>query len=600
MNFTKRTNTCGELNIAAKEKYVTLNGWVTKIRDLGGLLFIDLRDRYGLTQLKINPDRKQIFDIAMSLGNEYVISASGKVIERESKNMNIPTGEIEIDVDKLEILNKSDIPPFNIEEEVKASEELRLQYRYLDLRRKVMTNNMILRNEVYHIVHNYYKNLNFIEVETPVLMKSTPEGARDYLVPSRVQRGKFYALPQSPQTYKQILMIAGLDRYVQICKCFRDEDLRADRQPEFTQIDVEMSFVTQDDVFEISEGLYKKIWKEIKGIDLETPFRRLTYDEAMCKYGSDKPDLRIEKISEIRLITEIVKISEFKVFLDAIKSGGIVAGIKLDKIYDSKNNRVEITRKILDNLAEYIKQLGFGGMAYLKTGNNGEVSSPIAKFLNPEIIKGLLREFNAEEGDTIFILSGKYRKVLSALGNLRIKLASDFNLINEDKFKFLWITDFPLFKYDEETGGFEGEHHVFTMPRDENIKLLDSKNKDEIESIRAICYDLVLNGNEIGSGSIRIHIPEIQKKVFKIIGLTDEEEKTKFGFLLDAFRYGAPPHGGVAFGFDRIVAILCGIKSIREVIAFPKTVSGSSLMDDCPGIVEEKQLKELGIIIEKK
>jgi aspartyl-tRNA synthetase len=395
-------------------------------------------------------------------------------------------------------------------------------------------------------------------------------------------------------------MIAGLDRYVQICKCFRDEDLRADRQPEFTQIDVEMSFVTQDDVFEISEGLYRKIWKEIKGIDLETPFQRLTYDEAMFKYGSDKPDLRIEKISEIRLITEIVKDSEFKVFQDALKAGGIVAGIKLERIYDEKNNKIEITRKIIDNLTEYVKQFGFGGLGYLKTGINGEVTSPIAKFLNPEILKVLLVEFNAKEGDTIFILSGEYKKLLSAFGNLRTKLASDFNLINEDKFEFLWITDFPLFKYDEETGGFEGEHHVFTMPRDEHIKLLDSENRMEIESIRAICYDLVLNGSEIGSGSIRIHIPEIQKKVFKIIGLTDEEAKMKFGFLLNAFRYGAPPHGGVAFGFDRIVAILCGIKSIREVIAFPKTVSGSSLMDDCPGIVEDKQLKELGIKIEKK
>lgn len=600
MNFTKRTNTCGELNIAAKEKYVTLNGWVTKIRDLGGLLFIDLRDRYGLTQLKINPDRKEIYDIAMSLGNEYVISASGKVIERESKNLNIPTGEIEIDVDKLEILNKSEIPPFNVEENVKASEELRLQYRYLDLRRNTMAGNIILRNDVYHIVHNYYKNLNFIEIETPVLMKSTPEGARDYLVPSRIHKGKFYALPQSPQTYKQILMIAGLDRYVQICKCFRDEDLRADRQPEFTQIDVEMSFVTQNDIFEISEGLYKIIWKEIKNIDIIAPFKRITYDRAVSLYGTDKPDLRIENVSEIHTVTEIVKDSEFKVFQDAIKENGIVAGIKLERIFDAKNNKIEITRKITDNLTEYIKQLGFGGMGYLKIGAGGEVSSPIAKYLSAENIKGLLGEFNAAEGDTLFILSGGYRKVLNALGNLRTKLATDFGLINETRYEFLWITDFPLFKYDEDTGGFEGEHHVFTMPRDEHIKLLDSNDKEEIESIRAICYDLVLNGSEIGSGSIRIHIPEIQKKVFKIIGLTDEEAKTKFGFLLNAFKYGAPPHGGVAFGFDRIVAILCGVKSIREVIAFPKTVSASSLMDDCPSVVEEKQLKELGIKIENK
>lgn len=600
MNFKKRTNTCGELNTTAKGKYVTLNGWVTKIRDLGGLLFVDLRDRYGLTQLKINPSRKDIYDIAITLGNEFVISASGTVIERESKNLNIPTGEIEIDVDNLEILNTSDIPPFNIEEDVKASEELRLQYRYLDMRRKVMTHNMILRNEVYHMVHNYYKNFNFIEVETPVLMKSTPEGARDYLVPSRVHKGKFYALPQSPQTYKQILMMAGLDRYVQICKCFRDEDLRADRQPEFTQIDVEMSFVTQDDVFEISEGLFRTIWKEIKNINVEIPFRRLSYDEAISRYGSDKPDLRINGISEIKNITDLVRDSEFKVFKDAVEKGGIIAGIKLEKIFDEKNNKIEITRKIIDGFTDYVKTLGFGGLAYLKTGKGGEVTSPVAKFLNPDIIDKLLTEFESDEGDTIFILSGEYRKVLNSLGSLRVKLASDFNLTDENKYEFLWITDFPLFKYNEETGGYEGEHHVFTMPRDEHIGLLDSINREEIESIRAVCYDLVLNGNEIGSGSIRIHIPEIQKKVFGIIGLSEEEANQKFGFLLNAFRYGAPPHGGVAFGFDRIVAVLCGVKSIREVIAFPKTVSASSLMDDCPNFVEEMQLKELGIKIEKK
>ncbi len=600
MKFKKRTNTCGELNIAAKGKYVTLNGWVTKVRDLGGLLFIDLRDRYGLTQLKINPGRKDIYDIAITLGNEFVISASGTVIERESKNLNIPTGEIEIDVDDLEILNTSDIPPFNIEEDVKASEELRLQYRYLDMRRKVMTHNMTLRNEVYHIVHNYYKNLNFIEVETPILMKSTPEGARDYLVPSRVHKGKFYALPQSPQTYKQILMMAGLDRYVQICKCFRDEDLRADRQPEFTQIDVEMSFITQDDVFEISEGLFRTIWKEIKNINIETPFQRLSYDEAILRYGSDKPDLRIKGISEIKNITDLVRDSEFKVFKDTVESSGIVAGIKLEKIFDGKNNKIEITRKIIDGLTDYVKTLGFGGLAYIKTGKGGEVTTPVAKFLNPEIIGKLLSEFESAEGDTIFILSGEYRKVLNSLGSLRVKLASDFNLTDENKYEFLWITDFPLFKYNEDTGGYEGEHHVFTMPRDEHIGLLDSKNREEIESIRAVCYDLVLNGNEIGSGSIRIHIPEIQKKVFGIIGLSEEEANQKFGYLLNAFRYGAPPHGGVAFGFDRIVAVLCGVKSIREVIAFPKTVSASSLMDDCPSDVEEKQLKELGIKIEKK
>lgn len=592
MNFKKRTHNSNELRLSDENKSVTLNGWVSKKRDLGGLLFIDLRDRYGITQLKVAPENKAAYELAVKLGQEFVISVSGKVIKRESINKNIPTGEIEIDVTDLEVLNESEIPPFVIEEDVKASDELRLKYRYLDLRRKSISDNLILRSKVYNIVHKYFEKHNFIEIETPMLMKSTPEGARDYLVPSRVHKGKFYALPQSPQIYKQILMVAGLDRYVQICKCFRDEDLRADRQPEFTQIDMEMSFVTQDDIFEILEGMFGEIWKEIKGIDLPKAFTRISYDDAMNTYGIDKPDLRINGELKIVTFTDTVKETEFKVFLDAVSAGGIVAGIKLPQ--------KEVTRKIIDALTDFVKKLGFGGLGYLKFNTDGTIQSPITKFLNEEILSNIKNEFKAENGDTVFILSGERMKVLTALGQLRLKLAEDFSLIDESKYEFVWITDFPLFKYDEEEKRFYAEHHVFTMPKDEYIKFLDSKDIAEVESIRADCYDLVLNGHEITSGSIRIHKPVIQKKVFDMIGLTDEEAQMKFGFMLEAYKYGAPPHGGAGLGFDRIIAVLCGLKSITDTIAFPKTLKASSLMDDCPSEVSKLQLDELGIEISKQ
>lgn len=591
MTFKKRTHTCGELRPADSGKTATLNGWVSKRRDLGGLLFIDLRDRYGITQLKISPDKKDIYENAMKLGNEFVITATGKVVNRESVNKNIPTGEIEVDVDDLEILNESETTPFVIEDDVKAADELRLKYRYLDLRRKRMAEYMMLRNKVYQIVHKYFEKHDFVEIETPILMKSTPEGARDYLVPSRVHNGKFYALPQSPQIYKQILMVAGLDRYVQICKCFRDEDLRADRQPEFTQIDMEMSFVTQDDVFEMVEGMYAAIWKETKGIDLKRPFLRMTYDEVMSTYGVDKPDLRVKGGMKIVNVTDDVKASEFKVFNDAIAAGGIVAGIKLEG--------KEVTRKIIDGLTEHVKGMGFGGLGYLKFNKDGSIQSPMTKFLTEEIIASIKRSFEAKDGDTVFMLSGARKKVLTSLGALRLKLANDFELIDESLYEFLWVTDFPLFQYDEEEKRFVAEHHVFTMPKEEYLKYLDSRDVEEVESIRAYCYDCVLNGHELTSGSIRIHRPDIQKKVFDIIGLTDEEAKMKFGFILEAFRYGAPPHGGVGIGFDRIIAILAGLKSITDTIAFPKTLKASSLMDDCPSEVSEQQLKELGINIRK-
>jgi aspartyl-tRNA synthetase len=592
MTFKKRTHTCGEIRQVNNNETVTLNGWVAKKRDLGGLMFIDLRDRYGITQLKIAPENKECYDTANRLGQEYVISVTGKVIQRESINKNIPTGEIEIDVNELEVLNESEIPPFVIEEDVKASDELRLKFRYLDLRRKTISDNLLLRSKVAQIVRKYFDKHNFAEIETPVLMKSTPEGARDYLVPSRVHKGKFYALPQSPQIYKQILMVSGLDRYIQICKCFRDEDLRADRQPEFTQIDLEMSFVTQDDIFEILEGMFYEIWKEIKGIELPAKFRRMTYDDAMNDYGSDKPDLRITGDMKLENITLNVKNSEFKVFNDALNSGGIVAGIKL--------SNQEVTRKIIDSLTDYVKKLGFGGLGYIKYNADGTVQSPMAKFLNEEILNNIKNTFKAENRDTVFILSGEKMKVLSALGQLRLKLAEDFKLTDESRYEFLWVTDFPLFHYDSEEKRFFAEHHVFTMPKDEYIKYLDSRDIEEVESIRADCYDLVLNGHEITSGSIRIHKPVIQKKVFDMIGLTDEEAEMKFGFMLEAYKYGAPPHGGAAVGYDRIIAILCGLKSITDTIAFPKTLKASSLMDDCPGEVSQMQLNELGIEISKK
>jgi len=597
MLFNKRTHTCGELTVSNIGETVTLNGWVAKRRDLGGLLFVDLRDRYGLTQLKINPDKKDIYETALKLGNEFVISGKGKVIKRESINKNIPTGEIEIDIDELQILNESEITPFVVEEDVKAAEELRLQYRYLDLRRKQMTDSLLMRSEVYQLVHKYYNQHNFVEVETPVLMKSTPEGARDYLVPSRVHKGKFYALPQSPQTYKQLLMVSGLDRYVQICKCFRDEDLRADRQPEFTQIDVEMSFVDQEDIFRISEGLYKYIWKSVLNYDLPDSFTRITYDDAINTYGSDKPDFRIKDLMKISDITGIVGNVDFKVYQDAIADGGIVAAFNLSKEKCSLKN--EITRKIIDNYTEFVKKAGLGGLGYIKYNADGQIQSPMSKFFGDDVTKSILNNLESEPGDIVFIAVGKKQVALGALGQLRLKIADDNKLLDDKKFEFVWITDFPLFHWEEEDNCFVGEHHLFTMPKPEYLHLLDSKDKNEIESIRANCYDLVLNGNEIGSGSIRINVSDIQKKVFNIIGLSDEEANEKFGFLLKAFKYGAPPHGGVAFGFDRIIAILRGIKSIREVIAFPKTVSASSLMDECPSNVTGVQLDELGLTVKK-
>lgn len=597
MQFTKRTHTCGELSSADLGKTVTLNGWVSQVRDLGGVIFINLRDRYGVTQLTLNPDNKIAYDLAKSLGLEFVISSTGKVQKRTSANPNMKTGEVELLADKIEILNTSEVTPFVVEEDIKASEELRFKYRYLDLRRKKISDNLILRNKIFQIVHRYFERENFVEIETPILMKSTPEGARDYLVPSRVHKGKFYALPQSPQTYKQILMVSGIDRYVQICKCFRDEDLRADRQPEFTQIDLEMSFVEEKDVFSIVEGVIYDIWKDAAGIELKRPFTIMSYDESMAAYGSDKPDLRIKGELKIVDLTEIVKKTEFKVFTDAISQNGIVAGIKLPS--------QDVSRKIIDQLTDYVKTLKFGGLGYIKYNADETSTSPILKFLSDDIQRAVKESFSANAGDTVFILSGAKKKVLPGLGNLRLRLAEIFSLFDESRYEFVWINDFPIFGFDEESGSFAAEHHAFTMPHDEDMEKLNTgclnpkANIDLLTGIRANCYDLVCNGNEFGSGSIRIHRSDIQQKVFTVLELTKEQQEEKFGFLLEAFRYGAPPHGGFALGFDRIVAMLCGTKDIRETIAFPKTTSAVGLMDNSPSIVEEKQLRELGISLTK-
>lgn len=591
MTFKKRTHNCGELNDSHVSSIVTLNGWVSKIRDLGGIYFIDLRDRYGITQLRIVPENGAFYNLVSKLGLEFVISASGNVIKRENPNKNISTGEIEIDVQELDILNESKIPPFVVEEDVKASEELRFKYRYLDLRRKKISDNLVLRSQVSQIIHKYFEEIGFLEIETPILMKSTPEGARDYLVPSRVHKGRFYALPQSPQTYKQILMVSGMDKYVQICKCFRDEDLRADRQPEFTQIDLEMSFVEEQDVFEVCENMIKKIWLDVKSVELND-FPVLSYDEAIQTYGSDKPDLRIKGDMKILNCSSILKDSGFKVFDDVINSGGIVAGLKLES--------QEVTRKIIDGLTDFVKSHGMGGLAYFKFNVDGTIQSPVSKFLNEKTISEIKTSFKANDGDTVLLLSGESKKVLPALGALRLKLAEMFELIDESKDEFFWINNFPLFGYDEDSDSVIAEHHLFTMPKDEYLGNLDSKNREDILNIRANCYDLVCNGSEFGSGSIRIHRKDIQEKVFNIVNLSKEEQEQKFGFLLEAFEFGAPPHGGFAFGFDRIIATLCGTKDIRETIAFPKTTSAVSLMDGSPSQVELKQLKDLGIEILEK
>ncbi len=580
-----RTHTCGELRLNNIGDNVVLSGWVENWRDHGGIIFIDLRDRYGITQIVFNPEISEaVHEIGKRLRSEDVIKIEGEVVKRPEGTINqrINTGEIEVNVKSVEILNKSETPPILIDDHAQTSENLRLKYRYLDLRRPSMQKNFIIRHKTAQIVRNFLNENNFLEIETPFLTKSTPEGARDYLVPSRVNPGKFYALPQSPQLFKQLLMVAGFDRYFQIVKCFRDEDLRADRQPEFTQIDLEMSFINEGDIISLMEKMIKKIFKEIKDVDINEDFKVLTYKEAMEKYGLDAPDLRFEL--PLYNVTDIFENTSFKVFSSAVKNGGIIKSIKVE-------NGINFSRKDLDELTEFVKIYGAKGMAWIKVLGDGEWQSPIVKFFSEEEKEQLKERLQIKAGDLILFGADTVEIVNDSLGHLRKEIAKRLNLINENEFKFVWIVDFPLFEWDNEEKRYVSKHHPFTMPKDEDINMLDTSP----EKVRAKAYDLVLNGVEIGGGSIRIHRKDIQKKIFKILNISDEEANQKFGFLLEAFQYGAPPHGGLAFGFDRLLMFLTGTDSIRDVIAFPKTQKATCLMTDAPSEVSKKQLKELSL-----
>ncbi len=587
MDFKKRTHTCGELRETEINENVVLNGWVNTRRDLGGVIFIDLRDRYGITQVVFEPTfDKTAHESGKTLRSEFVISIEGKVRKRPegTENPELSTGMIDVMVEKLIILNEANTPPFQITESVEAGEDLRLKYRYLDLRRREMQDTLLLRHKMNQMIRQYFDENSFLEIETPVLMKSTPEGARDFLVPSRLHKGKFYALPQSPQTYKQLLMVSGVDRYFQIVRCFRDEDLRADRQPEFTQIDVEMSFVDTEDIFEMVEGLMYRLFKDIKGQKLETPLKRLTFDEAMETYGSDKPDLRFDL--KMKTLNPVFEKSEFRVFQDVISKGGIITSMLAEGCGD-------YTRNQLDVLTDHVKKLGASGLIWIRVKEEG-LESPVMKFLTENEKNEIIKLLNAKPGDLIFILAGPNIKTLGLMGALRLEMARRLNLIKEDALpSLLWVTDFPLLEWDEETRRYYAMHHPFTSPRIEDIELM----KDNPGKVRARAYDLVLNGNEIAGGSIRIHNSELQSLMFETLGISKEEADHKFGFLMNAFKFGAPPHGGIAFGLDRLVMLFAGKSSIREVIAFPKTASGISLMDDSPTTVDDTQLKELHIRI---
>jgi len=578
-----RTHTCGELTLKDSGKEITLCGWVQRSRDLGGMTFIDLRDRYGITQLVFNMETdKDLCGQARKMGREFVVRAKGKVRERSNKNLKIPTGEIEIEVNELSIINRSEIPPFTIEEETDGGEELRMKYRYLDLRRNSVKNNIILRHRVAQEVRKYMDSIGFVEIETPALIKSTPEGARDYVVPSRMQPGTFYALPQSPQTLKQLLMVAGFDKYFQLVKCFRDEDLRADRQPEFSQIDCEMSFVERDDILDTFEGLAKYLFKQIKNIELKEPFGKIPYLEAMENYGTDKPDLRFGmKIYEL---TEQVKGHGFGVFDSAEYIGAICA-----------EGCSEFTRKQLDELTDFVKrpQIGAEGLIYVKYQPDGLLKSSVNKFYSQEEFAGWTDAMNAKKGDLILILAGDKMATLTALSELRLEMGNRLGLRRKETFVPLWVVDFPLLEWDEGEKRFFAMHHPFTSPKPEDIHLME---KDP-GKVRADAYDLVINGVEIGGGSVRIHNTSVQKLMFKVLGFTEKEADEQFGFLLNAFKYGAPPHGGIAFGFDRWVAMFGGQDSIRDFIAFPKNNSGRDIMLDTPSRISQKQMDELQIRI---
>jgi aspartyl-tRNA synthetase len=583
----KRTNYCGELSVSNVENKVVLMGWAAKNRDLGGVLFIDLRDRTGVVQLVINEQAGgEVFSLAESVRSEYVIGVEGIVKKRdpETVNKNIPTGEIEVIVSRLVIYSKSETPPFYIEEDIDTNEQVRLKYRYLDLRRPDMQKNIITRHKVCKIARDYFDSNGFLEIETPMLIKSTPEGARDYLVPSRVHRGSFYALPQSPQLYKQLLMVAGMDRYFQIARCFRDEDLRADRQPEFTQIDLEMSFVDIDDVISVNEGMIAEVFEKTIGVKVKTPFLRLTYKEAMDRFGSDKPDTRFGL--ELINLSEIATGCGFKVFADAIASGGSVRAI------NAKGAADKLSRRDLDSLVDFVKIYRAKGLAWIVVTQD-ELKSPITKFFTQEEIQAILKKTDAAAGDVLLFVADKDNIVFDALGALRIEIAKRLDLIDKSRYNFLWVTDFPLLEYDDEQKKYVAIHHPFTCPFDEDIDKLDTNPL----SVRAKAYDIILNGTELGGGSIRIHDRELQAKMLSLLGFSQEEAQERFGFLLEAFKYGTPPHGGMAYGLDRLVMLLTGSESIRDVMAFPKVQNASEPMSNAPDTVDKKQLMELGIKI---
>lgn len=581
-----RTHTCGELRLNDTGKKVTLAGWVQHSRKLGGMTFIDLRDRYGITQLVVDANApEELVDIANSLGREFVIQAEGVVLERQSKNSKISTGEIEIKLNRITVLNKSITPPFTIEDESDGGDDIRAKYRYLDLRRNPLKNALILRHKIAHEVRNYLDAQNFMEIETPYLIKSTPEGARDFVVPSRMNPGQFYALPQSPQTFKQLLMVAGYDRYFQIVRCFRDEDLRADRQPEFTQIDCEMSFVQQEDVLNTFEGMMRSLFKNILNVEIANPIPRMSWYEAMDKYGSDKPDIRFGMT--IHNITDTVKGHGFSVLDDAAYVGSI-----------SVPGASEYTRKQLDELTEWVKrpQIGAKGLIYIKLNNDGTIKSSIDKFYTQEDLLKIAKEAEANTGELMLILSGdNARKVQNMLGTLRLEMGGRMGLRDPKIFAPLWVVDFPLLEWDDETSRFYAMHHPFTAPKPEHMDLFYSDRKEDLAKVCANAYDFVLNGTELGGGSIRIHGAKDQKRMFEVLGITGEEAEYKFGFIINAFQYGAPPHGGLAFGFDRICSLFGGCDSIRDFIAFPKNNQGRDVMIDSPSIIDDTQLEELQI-----
>ena len=585
----KRTDKCGNLSAKDIGREVTVMGFADSERNLGGLLFINLRDISGIVQLFFDTANEELVKKASSVRNEFVLAARGVVCARGegAVNKNMPTGEIEINVIELRILNKAKTPPFYIVENSDVKEELRLKYRYLDLRRPDMQRKLILRHKVAKIARDFFDENGFLEIETPMLNKSTPEGARDYLVPSRIRKGCFYALPQSPQLYKQLLMLAGMDRYFQIARCFRDEDLRADRQPEFTQIDIEMSFVEQDDVISVNEKFIARVFKEILGVEVKTPFLRMPYSEAMSRFGSDKPDTRFGM--ELVDVSDLVCGCGFKVFSDAVANGGSV------RLINAKNLADKISRKNIDSLGEFAKTYKAKGLAWVKYTDEG-VQSPIAKFFSEDELKKILDRANCEKNDVLLFVADKNRVVYDTLGALRCEIAKRYGLIDDNKFNLLWVTDFPLLEYSEEEGRYVAMHHPFTSPADEDIDKLDT----EPQNVRAKAYDIILNGVELGGGSIRIYNSDLQEKMFEVLGLSKEEAESKFGFLVEAFKYGAPPHGGMAYGFDRFVMLLTKSDSIRDVIAFPKVQNASELMTNAPDVVDRKQLEELGIDLVKK